>query len=154
LNKLVIPAFLTATVMVAGMFAFMPVEQASTVHTTGSVTLGAGEGGAIETTTIEDTDWDAAGADAAKRLTCTEQAIVFEIAFDIDGTVAAGTDIDVVVDIDGAGDAHDEITFTDIFAGNAPADELAVLASLDLDQGISLDDVSFIFKYSESYISC
>jgi len=29
-----IPAILAATVMVAGMFAFMPVEQASTVHTT------------------------------------------------------------------------------------------------------------------------
>jgi len=33
LNKLVIPAILVATVMVAGMFAFMPVNQASTVHT-------------------------------------------------------------------------------------------------------------------------
>jgi len=34
MNKLAIPAILAATVMVAGMFAFMPVEQASTVHTT------------------------------------------------------------------------------------------------------------------------
>ena len=34
MNKLAIPAILTATIMVAGMFAFMPVEQASTVHTT------------------------------------------------------------------------------------------------------------------------
>ena len=32
LNKLVIPAILAVTVMVAGVFAFMPVEQASTVH--------------------------------------------------------------------------------------------------------------------------
>jgi len=32
LNKLAIPAILLATVMVAGIFAFMPVEQASTVH--------------------------------------------------------------------------------------------------------------------------
>ena len=32
MNKLTIPAILTATIMVAGMFAFMPVEQASTVH--------------------------------------------------------------------------------------------------------------------------
>jgi len=34
MNKITIPAILVATVMVAGMFAFMPVEQASTVHTT------------------------------------------------------------------------------------------------------------------------
>lgn len=32
MNKIAIPAILVATVMVAGMFAFMPVEQASTVH--------------------------------------------------------------------------------------------------------------------------
>ena len=41
MNKLTIPAILAATVMVAGMFAFMPVQQASTVHTTGTMTLGA-----------------------------------------------------------------------------------------------------------------
>jgi len=34
MNKLTIPTILAATVMIAGMFAFMPVEQASTVHTT------------------------------------------------------------------------------------------------------------------------
>ena len=34
MSKLAIPAILVATVMVAGMFAFAPVEQASTVHTT------------------------------------------------------------------------------------------------------------------------
>ena len=34
MNKLMLPAILAATVMVAGIFAFMPVQQASTVHTT------------------------------------------------------------------------------------------------------------------------
>ena len=34
MNKFAIPVILAATVMVAGMFAFIPVEQASTVHTT------------------------------------------------------------------------------------------------------------------------
>jgi len=34
MNKLTIPVILAATVMVAGIFAFMPVEQASTVHET------------------------------------------------------------------------------------------------------------------------
>ena len=39
MNKLTIPAILVATVMVAGIFAFMPVQQASTVHTTATITL-------------------------------------------------------------------------------------------------------------------
>ena len=34
MNKLTIPTILVATVMVAGIFAFMPVQQATTVHTT------------------------------------------------------------------------------------------------------------------------
>ena len=38
MNKIAIPAILVATVMVAGMFAFMPVEQASTVHLSGTIT--------------------------------------------------------------------------------------------------------------------
>jgi len=32
MNKLAIPAILVAVIMVAGIFAFSPVEQASTVH--------------------------------------------------------------------------------------------------------------------------
>jgi len=34
MNKLIIPAILLATVMVAGTFAFVPVGQAATVHDT------------------------------------------------------------------------------------------------------------------------
>ncbi len=34
MNKLFIPAILAATVMIAAAFAIMPVEKASTVHTT------------------------------------------------------------------------------------------------------------------------
>jgi len=34
MNKLVIPALLTATIMVAGIFAFIPVNEAATVHAT------------------------------------------------------------------------------------------------------------------------
>jgi len=42
MNKLTIPTILVATVMVAGIFAFMPVEQASTVHTTlGQLNVGS-----------------------------------------------------------------------------------------------------------------
>jgi len=34
MNKVVIPTLLIATVMIAGFFAFIPVNEASTVHTT------------------------------------------------------------------------------------------------------------------------
>jgi len=54
MNKLTIPAILVATVMVAGIFAFMPIEQASTVHqsTTGPQRLSED----IILVTVEDTD--------------------------------------------------------------------------------------------------
>jgi len=38
MNKIAIPALLVATIMVAGIFAFVPVEQASTVHASGTFT--------------------------------------------------------------------------------------------------------------------
>ena len=42
MNKIAIPALLVATIMVAGAFAFVPVEQASTVHLAGTVTVDLG----------------------------------------------------------------------------------------------------------------
>jgi len=48
MNKLTIPTILAATVMVAGIFAFMPVEQASTVHTSNTITLAANSISATE----------------------------------------------------------------------------------------------------------
>src|SRR3989338_8606613 len=51
MNKLAIPAILTATIMVAGMFAFMPVEQASTVHTTLQDTTGTWQTDSLTYTT-------------------------------------------------------------------------------------------------------
>jgi len=49
LNKIVIPAILAATVLIAGMFAFVPVERASTVHTTIQAAL---QGSSAQTDTI------------------------------------------------------------------------------------------------------
>ena len=42
MNKLAIPAILLATVMVAGIFAFSPIEKATSVHTTITATIGEG----------------------------------------------------------------------------------------------------------------
>ena len=39
MNKITIPVILTATVLVAGIFAFMPIDEATTVHTTIGRTL-------------------------------------------------------------------------------------------------------------------
>ena len=67
MNKLTIPTILVATVMVAGIFAFMPVEQASTVHTTSAL-------GTIEVLTFTDTDVTE-GTDVYS-LICTGDALV------------------------------------------------------------------------------
>ena len=42
MNKFAIPTILLATVMVAGIFAFAPVEQASTVHDSGTIITAGG----------------------------------------------------------------------------------------------------------------
>ena len=52
MNKIVFPALLVATIMVAGAFAFAPVEQASTVHATGVLTSTAFAVGAVDTAAI------------------------------------------------------------------------------------------------------
>jgi len=53
MNKIAIPAILVATVMVAGMFAFAPVEQASTVHLSGTTTLAAASGTIVAIDTVD-----------------------------------------------------------------------------------------------------
>ena len=82
MNKLTIPSILAATVLIAGIFAFMPVEKASTVHT------GLGS----QLTTIEDnvaalqadvdilkmelgTVKDNTGAPASRTLTLTDEDV-------------------------------------------------------------------------------
>ena len=54
MNKIVFPALLVATIMVAGAFAFAPVEQASTIHSTGVLTSTSFAAGAVDTAAILD----------------------------------------------------------------------------------------------------
>lgn len=130
MNNLLIPSILAATILVAGMFAFMPIEKATTVHTTIQNTV-------QNTATLTDADWDAAdAADDEKRLTCTAAAIIQEITFEIDGTLAGGDNINLVVDPDSAATAtFGATTQVDIFGGAAPADEAALLSARGLQQG-------------------
>lgn len=66
MNRLVIPSILAATVLVAGMFVFMPVDKASTVHTV------------IQANTIRMVSVDSAqstAADQNMRITCPATAL-------------------------------------------------------------------------------
>jgi len=63
LNKLAIPAILAATVMVAGAFAFMPVDQATTVH--GDIVSALAGAQIIRAETLVSSVFNGAGADGA-----------------------------------------------------------------------------------------
>jgi len=80
MNKLMIPAILVATVMVAGMFAFIPVEQASTVHTTGT-TQG--------TSSVTTTGAFATAGDLVFTCGADSACVIQEIYLNSDGTAAS-----------------------------------------------------------------
>ena len=79
MNKLTIPAILVATVMIAGAFAFMPVQQASTVHTTI---------GLLQTFTATATNM---AQDDVVAFDCNDEVIVYSIQ--IDSTDVSDADI-------------------------------------------------------------
>ena len=82
MNKIAIPTLLVATIMVAGMFAFAPVEQASTVHTTLGQTI---------TLTEEETDDTNNFILTCQAATVCQILDVYLIEEDADG----GDDIDI-----------------------------------------------------------
>jgi len=88
MNKLVIPAILVATVMVAGIFAFMPVEQAVTIHDTVVADL-QGVGGQDHDDVIANTD----DAETAILLDLEEK---IKLSEDSDGTPAQGQGISTI----------------------------------------------------------
>jgi len=49
MNKIVIPVILTVTILIAGIFAFMPIDKASTVHST----LQSSSAATTQTTTLQ-----------------------------------------------------------------------------------------------------
>jgi len=135
MNKLTIPAILVATVMVAGIFAFIPVEQASTVHETIQDSQLQ-----IKTTTdtVAITD---GGATTAGTVTINLGAPFQLIAFTIEcnpGDPSTGTDTTfcevgesmqiTTLAIDGQADAFD-ITMT-VETGVSTDDDPAVVLNL------------------------
>lgn len=113
--KLTIPVLLAATIAVAGMFAFMPVEQASTVHTTlngggfDSITLGSDldlSVGADRFVLVDihqqvATDGGFVVIRASTPLTCTDLAVV---VMGTDGVADGTTVMGLVAAVDGGED--------------------------------------------------
>jgi len=116
MNKLTIPAILVATVMVAGIFAFMPVQQASTVHTT------------IQGTQLEIRQVTAVGVDDAldaSVLTITADDLPFQLLAlrFIPGTT--GTPVVVT----------DEFEFDDMSVDGATMTTVATTVNVDITAG-------------------
>jgi len=110
MNKLTIPAILVATVMVAGIFAFMPVQQASTVHTTITADIGTSFRVSSGSTALGDVD---AGNEVFS-IACASACIVESIEI---WTTAGAQDADIVYVANVAGNVP--ILTTDLAA---PAD--------------------------------
>ena len=124
MNKFTIPTILVATIMVAGIFALVPVEQASSVHLSGTAIAGAVSANVVVTGSIIDDEVgpeDVTGAtDAAGFVHVEEQTstivsvatttfspVVQSLAIvtcDIEGT-AAGAIVDGTVTLDDGGNA-------------------------------------------------
>ena len=104
MSKLAFPAILVATVMVAGIFAFMPVEQASTVHTTIGV---------LNTATANDLDLPAAvtniidltsGSDIAVGTICASITdATGDDSLALSATAAAGEPVIIIAEAAGVG---------------------------------------------------
>jgi len=131
MNKLTIPTILVATVMVAGIFAFMPVEQASTVHTTNTATVSAATIALVademlELREISVTDVDFNGAQSI-RITGAAATDEFQI---ITLTMVPGTGGDPV-------DAADEINI-DGYTVDGAAGDILGFTNTDILTGIEL----------------
>jgi len=155
MNKLTIPAILVATVMVAGIFAFMPVEQASTVHTTI-------QGTQLKAFTIADATGPADVEDVGNTATATTQTlnlpadaiiteIVLQIAggdaadsvtitsvtFDGGGNVLLAATADLFTDADGAIDVLDALKSQGLFVSGAGAADIAIIFSVNAGDAAS-----------------
>ena len=119
MNKLTIPGILAATVLIAGIFALMPVEKASTVHT------GLGEKlTAIQTDVdnmkgkvagfrvLSDTDPDIDHGDKWT-IGCDEDYVVTGIAMNMSGTISNTDNNNFIITVGGEriGTAGNQVGF-------------------------------------------
>ena len=135
MNKLTIPTILVATVMVAGMFAFMPVDQASTVHATSALAT-------VEVLTFTDT-YLTTGTDVYT-LTCTGDALVNNIYVQqlpandgdtSDLTVSIGTTTSGAAGLLAASDADAAISLAIVFDVPLEAGEVLTMTTAGTADG-------------------
>ena len=138
MNKLMIPAILAVTVMVAGIFAFMPVEQASTVHTTNTATLSAATIALVADEMLEfreitgvDVDFDALQAITITGAVATDEFQLFSLVLQpgVGGAPIAVTD---EVNIDGATVDGTTLLITNIVNTDVTAAGLELISQLDM----------------------
>ena len=127
MKKIVIPTILAATILVAGMFAMMPVQKASTIHSSGA-------GNSV----LELTDANVNAADVYT-VNCTVDTVVQGVYATLAGTI---TDEDLILAAGG-----ENLGATTVFAaaggqsllpslvGVAAADTLTITAGAMTDAG-------------------
>jgi len=97
LNKLAIPSILVFTIIAAGIFAFAPIEEATTVHSTELLE------GTVTVLVDEDIDLDdGAGADTVCTVTTDEDARITHLFVDSSASAGDGTFRLVSITIDGS----------------------------------------------------
>lgn len=141
MKKIIIPTILTATILIAGMFAFMPVEKASAVHTTIlSNTMVLKTIRCAETLNMAAANDDGTYALDLPAASSNMQVVDIQLeagaqTFDADDTLAITTfDADVVT----LGEAN-AATITDVTFDAAPTE--GSIEELTLGQPVSVNDV-------------
>jgi len=131
--RFTIPALLAATIMVAGAFAFMPVEQATTVHTT--ITDN------VDTMRIGITTYDSNGSIADVGDIAQDVADTFGATDDgipTDGSLVAQGRITVTQSANTPGQCDIDVTVTDV-----GGDLRTIITDARVITGATLDDVGF-----------
>jgi len=105
MNKLAIPALLLGVVMIAGAFAFMPVQEASTVHT--SV---GGAANQFKVITAPQVTGLVIEGGATTTLTCATGCIVHGITISMTSADASGNIAGDAMLVDGSAIGHETFT--------------------------------------------
>ena len=138
MSKLTIPVILVATIMIAGMFAFMPVEQASTVHTT----IGTGASTVLVATLDAVDEGDDIYGVASDGVDISDaDSITIQVVIDGGAFLADDCDLELTVtDVTAGVDFDADILFADalIYDASGQADPVAgdtVVTNIDISVG-------------------
>jgi hypothetical protein len=119
MKKIVIPTILAATILVAGMFAMMPVQKAATVHSAIGSSIAT-----LELSDADNTTGDVYTVD------CTTDFVVSGAYINVAGAVGGGGDEVITV---AAGELARTFTNPPLGGSELLGGDLAVLAAEDVD---------------------